>query len=160
MLALEVAFIRHSSTPCTLSPNDPETMYLKFVSWFTWISEWHFTVLCGVLLLIQALDARSWHTIPKFINYIHKACVLLPIGMKYFLHNTSRREKIDIWQPKYHYARDRVRIAWSLWHHQQSILTSSTECKPSEWDMGSFEDHRFISIYGIRYIYICRTRKK
>ena len=51
---------------------------------------------------------------------------------------------------RYHYSRDRITIVWSLWRHQQSIVTSSTERKPSEWDTGtmSFMDS------------LCRVRNK
>ena len=40
------------------------------------------------------------------------------------------------------------KIAWSFWRHQQSIVTSSAERKPSEWDTGTVcENVIFIGIY-------------
>ena len=58
--------------------------------------------------------------------------------------------EIDIQRIRY-YSRDGVRIVWSLWRHQKSIVTSSVECKPSEWDTGSMcEDH---GIY--HHLWIC-----
>ena len=40
-------------------------------------------------------------------------------------------------------------MVWSLWRHWQSIVTSSAECKPSEWvTVSTCEDHRFFVIYG------------
>ena len=64
--------------------------------------------------------------------------------------------KIDIWLVRYQYSRDRVTMVWSLWRHQQSIVTSSAERKASEWNMGTMcKDRRFIVIYGT-----IMTRKK
>ena len=38
----------------------------------------------------------------------------------------------------------RVTIVWSMWRHQQSIVTSSAERKPSKWDTVTiFEECRF-----------------
>ena len=37
--------------------------------------------------------------------------------------------KIDIQRVRYHFSRDRVTMVWSLWHHQQSVVTSSAERK-------------------------------
>ena len=71
--------------PLYFIPHDPETMYLKFVSWFTWISEWHLTVLCGVLYLYKPwmpeADIRSrnlWITSTK-----HVSCYLLVWNISY-----------------------------------------------------------------------------
>ena len=59
--------------------------------------------------------------------------------------------KIDIQRVKYHYLRDCVTIVWSLWHHQQSIMMSTAEQKPSEWDTGTMcKDHHFH-----HYLWIC-----
>ena len=41
---------------------------------------------------------------------------------------------------------DRITIVWSLWCNQQSIVMSSAELKPREWDTETLcEDHRFSS---------------
>ena len=62
-------------------------------------------------------------------------------------------KKIDIKRVRYHYSRDRITIVWSLWRHQQSIVTSSTERKPSEWDTGKMcKADRFYSHLWIRYV--------
>ena len=56
--------------------------------------------------------------------------------------------KIDISRVRYPYSRDRVTIVWPLWRHQQSIVTSSAEQKPSEWDTATMcKDRRVIVIY-------------
>ena len=34
---------------------------------------------------------------------------------------------INIWWVRYHYSHDRITIVWSLWHHQQWIVTSSAK---------------------------------
>ena len=61
--------------------------------------------------------------------------------------------KIDIQRARYHYSRDVAIIVWSLWRHQQSIVMSSAECKPDEWDTGSMcEDPRFYRHLWIRYV--------
>ena len=44
--------------------------------------------------------------------------------------------KIYNYQVRYHYSRDRITIALLLWRHQQSIVTSSAERRPSEWARG------------------------
>ena len=50
--------------------------------------------------------------------------------------------KIDIWRVRYHFSRDRVTIVWSLWRHQQSIVTLSAEPKPKEWDTEMMCEYR------------------
>ena len=56
--------------------------------------------------------------------------------------------KIDIQRVGYHYSWDRIKIV-SLWRRQQSIVTSSAERRPSEWDTGTMcKDHFFVIIYG------------
>ena len=66
--------------------------------------------------------------------------------------------KIDIWQVRYHYSRDRTRIVSLLWRHQQSIVTSSAERRPSEWDTGTMcEDRRFLSSFMYS---LCHVRNK
>ena len=65
--------------------------------------------------------------------------------------------KIDIYRVRYHYSRDRITIVGSSWRHQQSIVTSSAERKPSEWDTGMMcEAHRFYSHLWI----LSRVRNK
>ena len=44
--------------------------------------------------------------------------------------------KIDIQRVRYHYLRNCVTMVWSLWCHQQLLVTTSADRKPSEWDMG------------------------
>ena len=63
--------------------------------------------------------------------------------------------KIDIWRVRYHYSRDRATIVWSLWRHQLSIVTSSAERKPSEWDTGTMRKSRFLSSFMDS---LCRVR--
>ena len=58
---------------------------------------------------------------------------------------------IDISWVRYHISRAFITIVWSLWHHQQSIVMSSAECKPSEWDMGTMSEDRHIC----RHLWIC-----
>ena len=61
--------------------------------------------------------------------------------------------KIDILRVRYHFSRDRVTIVWSLWRHQQSIVTTSAERKSSEWDTGTMcKDRRFSRHLWIRYV--------
>ena len=70
------------------------------------------------------------------------------IGNKYIAVN-----KIHIWWVRYHYSCDVVTIVWSLWCHQQSIVMSSAECKPSDWDTGSMcEDYHFNRHSWILYV--------
>ena len=70
---------------------------------------------------------------------------LTNIMIEYSLHD---RPCIPPWIK--HFSHARVTIVWSLRHHQQSIVTSSSERKPSEWDTGSiFEDCRFNGIYRL-----------
>ena len=67
----------------------------------------------------------------------------------FFLHD---RPWISPWV-RYHYSRDHVTIVWSLWRHQQSIVTSSTERKPSEWDMRTMcKDRHFYRHLWIRCV--------
>ena len=45
-----------------------------------------------------------------------------------------------------HYSRDGITIVWSLCHHQQSIVTSSAEPRPSKWDIGTMcKDRHLLS---------------
>ena len=61
--------------------------------------------------------------------------------------------KIDIKLIRYHYSHDQVTIVLPLWRHQQSIMTSSAERKPSERYMGTMcKDRRFYRHLWIRYV--------
>ena len=53
---------------------------------------------------------------------------------------------------------DCVTIVWSLWCHRQSIVTSSAERKPSEWNTETMcEDRLLIVIY---WFFLCRVRNR
>ena len=60
---------------------------------------------------------------------------------------------------RYHYSCDRVTTVWSLWRHQQSIVKSSTERKPSEWDTPG-EDLKRLSFLSSFMDSLCRERNK
>ena len=61
--------------------------------------------------------------------------------------------KFDIQRFRYHCSCGRVTIVWSLWRHQQSIVTSSAERKQSEWETGMMhKDRRFYRHLWIRYV--------
>ena len=46
-----------------------------------------------------------------------------------------------------------IHVIASLWRHQQSLVTSSAERKPSEWNMGTmWKDRHFYRHLWIRYV--------
>ena len=64
--------------------------------------------------------------------------------------------KNDIYRVRYYFSRAHVIIFWSLWYHQQSIVTLSAECKPSEWDTGTIRSSFLTSFTDS----LCRARNK
>ena len=76
--------------------------------------------------------------------------------MHRMVHREIKWEWKNWWSParnRYHDSRDRITIAPLLWRHQKSIVVSSAERRPSEWDTGTMcKDRRFYRHLWIRYV--------
>ena len=105
------------------------------------------TVLIYTFIILERLASMvAWIAIYDLVTHAHEYHVngAQYIQYIYFLQ--------DIERATYHYSRDHVTIVWSLWRRHQSIVISSAECKPSNWDTGSMCEDYFYRNLWIRYV--------
>ena len=112
------------------------------------IKNWYIEILGKLYfsMLQQPVAAEGVDTVYEYsLDYTYIYIYI------HFLHN---RPYISPWIKSIcNFSRDRVTIVWSLWRHQQSIVTSSAKRKPSKWDTEAMcEDHRFYRRLWIRYV--------
>ena len=91
-------------------------------------------LICSVLHCLYSVgnEITTTTTRIKFIKlfYLYSLVLTRPVV-------NIAVNKIDTLRVRYHYSHDQVTIASLLWRHQQSIMTSSAERRPSEWDKGA-----------------------
>ena len=92
-----------------------------------------------------------------YLGFIHLSWNFLSKGFLTWTAMNITVNKIDIWQVIYHYSYDHITIVWSLWRHPQSVMMSSAECKPSEWDTGDVWRSSFLLSFRDT---LCRVRNK